>query len=81
MGSKMWEIKLQKIVEDTLRKLYPNGTVIYKFLAVLMQKKILGYICLNSEQIIHRKQSLVAPDNTQRNRLWSFMIWMFSLTT
>ena len=55
MGSKMWEIKLQKIVEDTLRKLYPNETVIYKFLAVLKQKKILGNICLKSEQIIHRK--------------------------
>ena len=34
----MWKIKLQKIVADLLEKLwklYMNGTVIYKFLAVL----------------------------------------------
>ena len=33
---------------------------IYKFLAVLKQKKILGNICF-SEQIFYRKQSLGAP--------------------
>ena len=33
---------------------------IYKFLAVLKQKKILGIICF-SEQIFYRKQSLGAP--------------------
>ena len=38
LGSKMWKIRLQKIVADLLeklRKLYMNGTVTYKFLAVL----------------------------------------------
>ena len=33
---------------------------IYKFLAVVKQKKILGNICF-SEQIFYRKQSLGAP--------------------
>ena len=64
MRSKMWQIKLQKIVGnllDKLRKLYLKGTVIWEFLVVLKQKKILGYICL-SEQIIHRKQSLGATE-------------------
>ena len=64
MVSKMWEIKLYKIVANlldiNLRKLYRNGSVIQKFLAVLNQWKILGNICY-SEQIIHRKQSLGAP--------------------
>ena len=63
MGGKMREIKLQKIVGnlfDKLRKLYLNGTVIYKFLADLKQEKILGNIYF-SEQLISRKQSLGAP--------------------
>ena len=38
-----------------------NVGVIYKFLAVLKQKKILGNICF-SEQIFCRKQWLGAPD-------------------
>ena len=38
-----------------------HGKFIYKFLAVLKQKKILGNICF-SEQIFYRKQSLGAPD-------------------
>ena len=50
LGSEMWKIKIQKILGnllDELRKLYMNGTVIYK-------------ICF-SEQIFYRKQSLGAP--------------------
>ena len=56
--SEMWEIKLQKSKGISL---YLKGTVILKFLVVPKQKKILGYICF-SEQIIHRKQSLGAPE-------------------
>ena len=41
--------------------MYLNETFIWKLLAVLKQKKILGNICF-SEQIFYRKQSLVAPD-------------------
>ena len=66
MGSKMREIKLQKIVEnllDKLRQLYLNGTVNQKFLVVLKQKEIVGNICLISERIIYRKQSLGAPES------------------
>ena len=41
MVSNLWEIKLYKIVGNlldiNLRKLYLNGTVIQKFLAVLNQ--------------------------------------------
>ena len=58
----MCKIKLQKIVGNLLykfRKLYMNGTVIRKFVAVLKQKKILGSICF-FEQIFYRKQSLGA---------------------
>ena len=58
------KIKPQKIVGNLLhklRKLYMNGTFIYKFIAVLKKKKILGNICF-SEQILYRKQSLGAPD-------------------
>ena len=40
---------------DKLRKLYANGTIICKFLAVLKQKKILDNVCF-SEQILYRKQ-------------------------
>ena len=47
LGSEMWKINLQKIVRNLLgklRKLYTNGTVIYKFLAVLKLLKSLGNI-------------------------------------
>ena len=40
---------------DKLGKLFMDGTFIYKFLAVLRQKKVLGNICF-SEQILYRKQ-------------------------
>ena len=40
---------------DKLGKLFMDGTFIYKFLAVLKQKKVLGNICF-SEQILYRKQ-------------------------
>ena len=51
LGSEMRKIKLQKIVGnllDKFRKLYMNGTVIKKFVAVLKQKKILDNICFFS---------------------------------
>ena len=47
LGSEMWKINLQKIVRNflgKLRKLYTNGTVIYKFLAVLRLLQSLGNI-------------------------------------
>ena len=43
-----------------------NGTFIYKFLAVLKKKRILGNVCF-SEQIFYRKQSLGAPDTTRNS--------------
>ena len=58
----MCKIKLQKIVGnllDKFRKLYMNGTVIRKFVALLKQKKILDNIDF-FEQIFYRKQSLGA---------------------
>ena len=47
--SKIWTIKLQKIIGDLFDKiwiLHMNGTLIYQFFTVLRQKKILGNICL-----------------------------------
>ena len=44
-----------------LRKLYMNGVIVKKFLAVLKKLNILGNICF-SEQVFYRKQSLGAPD-------------------
>ena len=64
LSCKIWKIKPQKIVGNLLyklRKLYMNETFIYKFLAVLKKKKILGNVCF-SEQIFYRKQSLGAPE-------------------
>ena len=60
----MGRIKLQKIVGnllDKLRKLYLNGTLFQKFLAVFKQQNVVGNICF-SEQIFYRKQSLGAPE-------------------
>ena len=56
----MRKTKLQKIIGnlfDKFRKLYVNGTVVYKFLAFLKLSKILGNFCF-SVKIFHRKQSL-----------------------
>ena len=64
LGSKMWKIKLQKILADfleTIRKWYMNGKVIQKILAVLKWQKILDNIWF-FEQIFYRKKSLSAPD-------------------
>ena len=76
----MWRIKLQKIVGnllDKLRKLYRNGTVIYKFLAVLSRRKfqVASSICL-SEQIFYSKQSLGAPVLCQPRSLPTFVIYL-----
>ena len=60
----MGKIQLQKIVGnllDKLRKLYMNGTVIFKFLAFLQAIENSKQFYF-SEQIFHRKQSLGAPD-------------------
>ena len=62
LGSYMRKIKLQQIVRnsfDKLRKLYLNGTVIQKFLAILKLQEILGNFCF-SEQVFGGKQSLSA---------------------
>ena len=79
LGSKMSKIRLQKIVAgllEKLRKLYMNGTAIYKFLAVLKLQTILSNICF-SEQIFYRKQSLGAPVNgtiTTTHSCWSWWL-------
>ena len=62
-NSVTWLVKYEKLnlrnfvgnLLDKLGKLYMDGTFIYKFLAVLKQKKVLGNICF-SEQIFYRKQ-------------------------
>ena len=46
-----------------------NGTFIYKFLAVLKKKKILGNICF-SKQIFYRKQSLGGTDTIPNSFSW-----------
>ena len=60
--------KVQKIAGnllDKLPKLYTNRTVIQNFLAFLNLQKVLGIFCA-SEQIFDRKQSLGAPDWTEK---------------
>ena len=62
-NSVTWLVKYEKLnlrnfvrnVLDKLGKLYMDGTFIYKFLAVLKQKKVLGNICF-FEQLFYRKQ-------------------------
>ena len=61
----MWRIKLQKIVRNLLhklRKLYMNGTVIWKFFWRPQVIENSRQYLLPLEQIFYRKQSLGAPD-------------------
>ena len=61
----MWRIKLQKIVRNLLhklRKLYMNGTVIWKFFWSPQVIENSSQYLLPLEQIFYRKQSLSAPD-------------------
>ena len=49
-----------------------NGTVIWKFVAVLKQQKILGNICF-SGQIFYRKQLLGAPARLALENWFTFL--------
>ena len=64
LGTEIRKIIMYKILGnllDMLRKLYMNGTVIWKFLAFPKLQKILGKFCF-FEEVFYRKQSLGAPE-------------------
>ena len=69
----MWK-KIVGNLLDKFRKLYVNGTVIWKFLAALKLKKILGNIFF-SEQKFNRKNSRWVPLSYNGSRK-TYLSWL-----